>query len=70
MLLLDGDAYPSAEEGPWDFQVGVTTDGTDFIPLVALQTEVWPNAVAWWKESLYLGMDDGSVWRAEGGWWL
>lgn len=67
ILAREGDAYPSPTDGPWDAVVGVTTDGQDFTELAARQTfDVLPRSIAFWRRSLYLGLDDGTVWRAWG----
>ncbi len=66
MLVLETDVYPSASEGPWDIVVGVTTDGQDFTELTRQSFDVLPRSIAFWRRSLYLGLDDGTVWRAWG----
>jgi hypothetical protein len=66
MLVLETDTYPSVTDGPWDIVVGVTSDGQDFTELSRQSFEVQPRSIAFWRQSLYLGMDDGTVWRAWG----
>jgi hypothetical protein len=33
---------------------------------VSWETSAWPESAAYYQGSLLVGMDDGSVWRAEG----
>lgn len=66
ILALQTDAYPTSETGPWDVVVGVTTDGQDFTELVHQSFDELPRSIAFWRRSLYLGLDDGTVWRAFG----
>lgn len=65
-LVVDGDVYPMPDEGPWSLRVGLTSDGDDWTELVAWSSDVLPEAVAGWEQALYLGLDDGTVWWAEG----
>jgi len=66
ILAREGDTYPSPENGPWDAVVGVTSDGQDFVELARQTFDVLPRSIAFWRHSLYLGLDDGTVWRAWG----
>jgi hypothetical protein len=66
LLVLETDVYPSPSEGPWDIVVGVTSDGQDFTELARQSFDVLPRSIAFWRRSLYLGLDDGTVWRAWG----
>ena len=66
ILAREGDVYPSPSDGPWDIVVGVTTDGQDFTELARQTFSVLPRSIAFWRRSLYLGLDDGTVWRAYG----
>jgi hypothetical protein len=66
LLTLDGTTYPTPEEGPWTMRVGLINDADDYLELVEMPTAVRPVSVAFWRHSLYIGMADGSVWRASG----
>ena len=66
ILAREGDVYPTPANGPWDIVVGVTTDGQDFTELARQTFNVLPRSIAFWRRSLYLGLDDGTVWRAYG----
>lgn len=66
ILARETDVYPSPEDGPWDVVVGVTSDGQDFTELARQTFDVLPRSIAFWRRSLYLGLDDGTVWRAWG----
>ena len=65
LAVVEGDEYPTGA-GPWELHVLLTTDGEDAQIILSQTLDIWPNTVALWRESLWLGMDDGSVWRAEG----
>ncbi len=66
ILAREGDVYPSPTDGPWDVVVGVTSDGQDFTELLRQRFEVLPRSIAFWRDSLYLGLDDGTVHRTRG----
>jgi len=66
VLAVEGNDYPSPTEGPWQAMVGLTTDGTSLETIVTWETEIWPESVVYFHDSLLVGMSDGSVLRAEG----
>jgi hypothetical protein len=66
VLLLDGDDYPSPTEGPFDLSVAVLDDAGELQILAEQTMEIRPESVAFWRRHLYLGLSDGSLWRAEG----
>ncbi len=66
LLAIEGNDYPSPTEGPWRAMVGITADAGSLETLVSWDTDVWPEAVAYYQGSLLVGMSDGSVHRAEG----
>ena len=64
VLAIEGGAYP-LPEGPWDaFVVLIDRDASDQVELWRQCVEVFPLSVAFWRRELYLGFDDGTVWRA------
>lgn len=66
VLYLDIDTYPTPNTGIWGLRVGVTEDGSDLVELVSQDIESYPRSIAYWRNSLYLGLDNGEVWRSEG----
>ncbi|MFH2010672.1 MAG: hypothetical protein ABI333_28990 [bacterium] len=66
ILARDGDEYPTPATDTWTVSVGVTSDGHNFQELAAQTFDVQPRSIAFWRRSLYLGLDDGTVWRAVG----
>jgi hypothetical protein len=66
VLAIEGNEYPSPAEGPWQALVGITRDAASLETLVSWETSAWPESAAYYQGSLLVGMDDGSVWRAEG----
>ena len=65
VLMLAGDEYPFPEATSWLAHIALT-DGESMTELATVQTDVIPSSVALWRDNLYLGMSDGSVWRSEG----
>ena len=67
LLLLDGDEYPIPELDLYDLTVAVLeADGT-VTELLSQTLEARPLSIAFWRRHLYLGLNDGTLWRAEGG---
>ena len=66
LLMVEGEEYPMSSEAPWDIVVGLTHEGEDFVPLHSQSVDVLPHTVAFWQHALYLGLDDGTVWQAQG----
>lgn len=66
VLLLEGNAYPSPTEGPFPVSVGITSEVEDLRILHTQSLELLPSSIAFWRDSLYLGLPDGQVWRAAG----
>ena len=65
VLLFKGDQCPSPEAGSWLATV-MLTDGESATIRATLSTPIVPSSVALWRDDLYLGLSDGSVWRSEG----
>lgn len=66
VLYLDIDTYPTPDTGSWGLRVGVTEDGSDLMELISQDIEIYPESIAYWRKSLYLGLNNGEVWRSEG----
>jgi hypothetical protein len=67
VAYLPIDDYPvTAPAGLYGLNVGLTADGESLLDLVTQNVESFPRAIAFWRGDLYLGLDDGSVWRAVG----
>lgn len=63
LVVGETDAYPSpATPTPW--HVLFTEDWASFRELATGQSDGWPTAVAYWKGGLYVGTDDGKVYRS------
>jgi hypothetical protein len=66
VLAAEGDAYERAP-GPWEVFVAVLDEAGEEEAVLLRQTfETQPLSIAFWRRDLYLGMPDGSVWRAAG----
>jgi hypothetical protein len=66
LLYLDGDAYPLEDKGGWKTHVGVTTDGSDLVEIASAFPVIRPVSVAFWRDSLFIGMANGAIWKAKG----
>ena len=66
VIYLDMDTYPTPDTDSWGLRVGVTEDGSDLVDLISQDIESSPQSIAYWRKSLYLGLDNGEVWRSEG----
>lgn len=66
LLLLDGDAYPAPDQGPFALSVAVLGADGSLDPLVEQTLSVMPESLAFWQRHLYLGLTDGRLLRAEG----
>ena len=66
LMSVDGSDFP-LPSGPWDVEVGLwdSSDGS-YSELVRHSSNTLPTAVAFWRDSLYIGLEDGRVRRAEG----
>ncbi len=63
LLVRDGNLYGDpAGEDHWIYLADATF--TDFTPLATYSGDPAPVSLAYWREVLYLGTDDGTVWRA------
>jgi len=63
LLVGETDEYPSpATPSPW--HVLYTEDWASFDEIAAGESETWPTAVAYWQGGLYVGTDDGKVYRS------
>jgi hypothetical protein len=65
LLYQQGDKHPGQVNGPWAFHVGLYADG-QVAKLASLVGDTHAVSVAFWRNSLYLGLTDGTIWRAQG----
>ena len=65
VLSQEGDDYLAGNNlTHWSLRLEVTHDLASWTELMTFETDVRPRAVAAWRGDLYLGTDDGEVWRA------
>ena len=65
LLYRQGDAHPGQVNGPWAFHVGLF-DQNQVTKLATLVGDIQAVSVAFWRDSLYLGLQDGTIWRSPG----
>ncbi len=64
LLVREGNLYgEAASDEYWIYLADPTF--TEFVPLTAFTADPAPVSLAYWYDDLYLGMDDGTIWRAE-----
>ena len=64
MLYLEGNAYPLEDAGGWPAHVGVLDSDGTLTEIGSLFPTVRPASISFWQGRLYVGMADGSIWRA------
>ncbi len=67
LLFVKGDAYPLEDSaGGFEMHVALLSDGSKVTDLVLLDVLSRPTSVAFWRKHLFVGMSDGTLWRAAG----
>ncbi len=64
VLYLEGNEYPLLDTGGWPTHVGVLHPDGALVEVADFLPSVRPTAIAYWQGRLYIGMADGSIWRA------
>jgi len=66
-ILLARDGYVYGDAPGTTHRILFTTDFDDFHPLTEFEADdAWPTSIGYYGGYLYLGLDDGEIWRAEG----
>ncbi len=65
-LLLARDGIGYGDEPGADHRILFTTDFDDYHELTTFEADdAWPTSVGYYGGHLFLGLDDGEIWRAE-----
>jgi len=66
-LAIEGDDYPIPDDD-YRVEVGLWDSADDsYVPLISQESGTLPHSLAFWRDGLYVGLDDGRVRRAQGG---
>lgn len=66
VLAVEGGEYPVPSEGPWEVFAALIDEELGELGELARGTfDAMPLSIAFWLRHLYLGLSDGTVWRAE-----
>lgn len=66
VMYHEGDTYPPPEATSWNVHLAIFNMDRSLVDIHTQTLETYPVSVAFWRRELYVGMADGSVWRAVG----
>jgi len=67
LLYVDGDEYPMEDSaGGFELHVALLSDGSKVTDLVTGLTLARPSSVAFWRKHIFVGLSDGTLWKAVG----
>jgi hypothetical protein len=67
LLYLDGDPYPpAASAGGYELHVALLSNGSEVTERLSGLVLARPSSVAFWRKHLFVGLSDGTLWRAVG----
>lgn len=65
LLVLDGDDYqPEPPIAGWTVRLFVTSDFVELTELFSFTTPTLPSSIALWRDHLFMGAEEGQVFRA------